>query len=1031
MLRILGPLEFDAGLGPVKLGGPREHAMLALLALRANRVVSMEQLIDAVWAEDPPPTARSQVQTSVSALRKVFGKAGRTDVIRTQSSGYVLDMADEDLDRTWFASLVASAYQQAADGQEELAAETLRQALDLWRGPACDGIQSDVVRHAAAVLEEARLTAIEELARLELDLGRHVEVTVDLQTVLVEHPWRERLYGLLMLALYRSGRQTDALGVYRRARTLLTTEVGIEPGQELRDLERAVLKGDPSLDLADEDEDEDVAGDDEQVAEDQAVVPRQLPHSIADFIGREKHLTEIRDLLSDHDPSTNFAVPIIAISGRGGVGKSTLALRIAHELSSAFPDGHIYLDLQGPDFDESPQSLLARFLHALGVRGSLMPEQLAERIELYRSLIAGKRLLLVLDDATSEQQVMPLLPGSPSCAVLVTSRALLGGLPGAHFVEVDTFDNDTAAEFLARIIGPERLAAEPKATAAVIRYCGGLPLALRIAGARLVSRPHWRINDLARRLKNEVRRLDELSGQGLAVRPSIGLTYRGLPGRAQRLFRLFAMIKAPDFPCWIAAALLDTDLDEAEDLLELLVDAQMLDAVATTVGATRYRFHDLIRVYAQERLAESERPEDRRAAIERMLGYWLALLDRAHRMEYGGDYTVLHGRAPRRYLPEWETEDPIGDPMSWLETERAGLVCAIRLAASANLDEFCWDLALTTVNLFEVRGYVDDWRETAEVALAAATRAGNRTGTAAMLYSLGALHVFQKQLDEGARLFAQALEIFEAEGNIHGQALVLRDAANVDRLKGNFETMLARCEDSFAKMRAVGDLIGQASILSGLGKYHIDEDDFDVAEELLAEARHLCQEANFRRGEAHVVTRLAELYRRTGQLARAKRAIKGVLPTVRAVGDRVGEAHILYGLAMIRRDEGLLDSAEATFVFAAKLAGKIGDRQVEAQARYALGEIAMAKVDNRSAERHLEQARELFGRLGASIWLARTDMLLAETRQSAGEHVKALSALEQARLLLVGMSSRQSATLLSQLEALESALPADTSGQRG
>jgi DNA-binding SARP family transcriptional activator/tetratricopeptide (TPR) repeat protein len=1017
MLRILGPLEFSADQGSVKLGGPRELAMLAMLALRANRMVSMDQLIDAVWAEDPPPTARSQVQTSISAMRKVFGKAGRTDVIRTQSSGYVLSMADEDLDSTWFASLVATAHQQAAEGQEESAAETLRRALDLWRGPACDGIQSDVVRHAASVIEEARLTAIEELARLELELGRHVEVSVELQAVLVEHPWRERLYGLLMLALYRSGRQAEALGVYRRARTVLTTEVGIEPGQELRDLERAVLNRDSSLDLAE-------AGDED------AVVPRQLPHSIADFIGRESQLTEIRQILSDHEASTNFAVPILAISGRGGVGKSTLALRIAHELSSAFVDGHIYIDLQGPDGDESHHGLLARFLHALGVRGSLMPEQFAERVEVYRSRMAGKRLLLVLDDATSEQQVMPLLPGSPSCAVLVTSRARLGGLPGAHFVEVDTFDNDTSAEFLAKIVGPERLAAEPTATAAVIRYCGGLPLALRIAGARLVSRPHWRINDLARRLKNEVRRLDELSGQGLAIRPSIGLTYRGLPNRAQRLFRLFAMIKAPDFPGWIAAALLDTDLNEAEDLLELLVDAQMVDAVARAGEATRYRFHDLIRVYAQERLMESERPDDRQAALERMLTFWLALLERAHRTEYGGDYTVLHGRAPRRYLPEWEHEDPIGDPMNWLETERTGLVSAIRQAASANLDELCWDLALTTVSLFEVRGYVDDWRETAELAHAAAIRAGNRTGTGAMLYSLGSLHVFQKQLDEGARLFAQALEIFEAEGNVHGQALALRDAANVDRLKGNFETMLARCEDSLAKMRAVGDLIGQASILSSLAKYHIDEDDFDEAEKLLAEAQQLCRKANFRRGEAHVGSRLAELYRRTGQLARANRTIKDVLPTVRAAGDRVGEAHILYGLGMIRRDEGTLDSAEATFVFAMELASKIGDRQVEGQARYALGEIAIGKVDNNAAGRHLELARELFSGLGASIWLARTNMLLAETCQAAGEHAQALSAMEQARQVLTGISSRQSAVLLLQLEALKSALP-DSSGQRG
>lgn len=1016
VLRILGPLELVVGQKSVKLGGPRELIMVAMLALRANRMVSMDQLINAVWADNPPPTARSQVQTSISALRKAFGRVGQTDVIKTKSSGYVLNMADEELDSTWFAGLVATAHQQAAENRQE-AAETLRRALDLWRGPVCSGIESDVVRHAAFVLEEARLTAIEQFARLELELSRHVEVTGELKAMLAEHPWRERLYGLLMLALYRSGRQAEALGVYRQARTVLATEVGIEPGQELRDLERAVLNRDPSLDLP-----ETAAA---EVAEQREVVPRQLPHTIADFIGREIHLAEIRRILSDHAASPGFAVPIISISGRGGVGKSTLALRVAHELSTAFPDGHIYLDLQGPDSDESPLALLGRFLHALGVRGSLMPEQLAARIELYRSRVAGKRLLLVLDDVTSEQQVMPLLPGSPSCAVLVTSRARLGGLPGAHFVEVDTFDDDTSAEFLAKIIGSERLAAEPEAMAEVIGYCCGLPLALRIVGARLVSRPHWRINDLARRLQNEVRRLDELSAQGLAIRPTIGLTYRSLPSRAQRLFRLFAMIEAPDFPGWTAAALLDTDPDEAQDLLEQLVDAQMLDAVAGGDGSIRYRFHDLIRVYAQERLAESERDDDRRSALERMLTFWLALLVRAHRTEYGGDFTVLHGSAPRGYLPQWEHEDPIGDPLKWLETERSGLVSAVRQAASANLDELCWDLALTTVSLFEVRGYVDDWRETAELAHAAAAQARNRTGVAAMLYSLGSLHVFQKQLDKGEALFARALDIFEAEGNIHGQALVLRDAANVDRLRGNFERMLARYESSLEKMRSVGDLIGQASIMSSVAKYHIDEGDFDEAEKLLDEAYQLCRRANFRRGEPHLVNRLAELYRRTGQLARAKQAIKDVLPTVRAVGDRAGEAHVLYSLGMVRRDEGTLDSAEATFVFAMDLARKIGDRQVEGQARYALGEIAIARTDIGAAQRHLAPARELFSALGASIWLARTDMLMVEVHLAAGEHDRALDTLEQARQVLTGIRSRQSATLLLQLDTMKSALPVD------
>lgn len=1016
-LRILGPIELVTDLRMFKIGGPREQVILATLALRAKRVVSVQQFVDVVWGDEPPPTARGQIQTSISALRKLLAGAGLPEAIRTRSFGYLLDVADEDLDSALFSTMVATAHRQAAEGQTVVAAATLRDALNLWRGPAVAGVYSDLVRNAAAVLDEARLTAAEELVRLELELGRHVDITGELQALIAEHPWRERLYGFLMLALYRSGRQAEALEVYRRARAVLTTEVGIEPGQELRDLERAVLRRDPSLDLP---------AARAEVGERPAVIPRQLPRSIADFIGCDDHIAEITRVLTDHvSPAARYAVPIVAISGRGGVGKSTLALRAAHELGSAFPDGHIYVDLQGPDGGGGLPALLARLLHALGVHGSVIPERLAERVEMYRSRLADQRLLLVLDDATSEEQVVPLLPGSPSCAVIVTSRARLVGLPGAHWIDVDTFDNETSTELLARIVGAERLRAEKEAVAEVVRYCGGLPLALRIAGARLASRPHWRIAELARRLKNEVRRLDELSHNGLAIRPSISLTYCGLPDRAMRLFRLFALIRIPDFPGWIAAALLDTGIAEAEDVLDRLIEAQMLDAVRGQDGRIRYRLHDLIRVYAQERLMETETDAERRAALERMLSAWLTLAGIAHRKEYGGDYTILHGSAPRLHLPEWADEDPIGSPMEWLDNERVALVSAIRQAAAANLDEMCWDLALTSVSLFEVRGYLDDWRETAELAHAAAVRAGNRTGTAAMLYSLGSLHVFQKQLDDAEQRFAEALALFESAGNVHGQALVLRSAALIDRWHGQFDTMLAKYEDALAKMRIVGDLIGQASVLTSLAKFRLDEGDVDEADALLSAALALCRQAGYRRGEAHVMSQFAELHLRTHQVALARRALNDVLRTVREAGDRMGEAHALYGIGLVRREEGQLDSAVATLVHALSIGERIGDRLIQGQVRYALGEIAIGLVDNVTALRHLDRARTLFGELRSVLWLAKTYRLLAEVHTADGDNTLARADLEQACGLLSGIDSKQSIQLIRQLERMKAARLAD------
>ncbi|WP_063747062.1 AfsR/SARP family transcriptional regulator [Saccharothrix sp. NRRL B-16314] len=1015
-LRILGPLQLVVGSRSYKIGGPREHVVLATLALKPNRVTSVEQLVDAIWGDVPPSTARGQIQGCISGLRKLFSDAGIPDAIKTWPSGYLLALSDDELDSGTFGKLVAAAQREAADNKPDQAAATLRAALDLWRGPALDGIQSDAVRRAAALLEDARIAAVEERVRLDLELGRHDEITGELRGLVAEHPLRERLHGFLMLALYRSGRQAEALDVCRRVRATLVEELGIDPGQELQDLEHAVLNRDPSLDLAPP------PGAPPESAEQPPASPRQLPSSIADFIGRDQHIAEIRHVLpgAGRPEAARYAVPVVAISGRGGVGKSTLALRVAHELSEHYPDGHLYVDLQGGEVRTG--LLLARFLRALGVSGAVMPNDVAERAELYRSRLASKRLLLLLDDVTSEDQVLPLLPGSPSCAVIVTSRVRLAGLAGAHRVDLDAFDDATSAELLAKIVGPERLRAEPDRTDELVRYCGGLPLALRIAGARLASRPQWRIAELTRRMRSEVRRLDEFSHHGLELRSSMGMTYRSLPDRAKRLFRLFALIEAPDFPGWTAAALLDSDPIDAEEALERLVDAQMIDTVHGQSRQLRYRFHDLVRVYAREQLVEVETEAERADATTRVLGAWLALAERAHRKEYGGDHTILHGTAPRWHVDEWADTVLVDNPVDWLENERYALVAAVRQAAAAGLDELCWDLALTAVSVFEVKGYLDDWRETAELALRVTECAGNRTGCGAMLYSLGTLHTIQKQLPAAERYFTSALALFEADDNVHGQALVLRNAALVDRMRGDFEPMLAKYGDALVKMRAVGDLIGEANILRSLAKFHIDEGEVDVARQMLGDALALCRRAGYLRGEAQVMSRFAELHLRAGQVLQARRALHSVLRTVREIGDRIGEAHALYGLAMVRRREGRMDSAETTLVHALSIAQRVGDRMIEGQSHFALGEIAVVRDDTASAAGHLAEARTVFGDLGSSVWLAKTLILLSEVQDGGDDPTLADESLEQAAILLSKVDSKEAVRLLKSLDTARSAL---------
>lgn len=986
-----------------------------MLALNANRVTSVEQLVDAVWNTAPPDTARAQIQTCVSKLRKLFGSVGCLDVIETYPRGYLLKLTANELDSEEFAELVAVARRQAGEGQLTRAAATLRKALGLWRGLALADVQSWQVGRGSALLEDRRLSAIEERVRIDLALGSHKEIVDELAALVRDYPLRERLYGFLMLALYRSGRQAEALEVRRRVRTVLVEELGIEPGRELQELERAILNRESSLDWRPDD-----ARLSPLVVEPARpvpaagplMVPHELPFSIADFTGREELIQRIRDIVVG-DTGAPYSVRIVAISGKGGVGKSSLAVRVAHELMGAFPGGHLYGDFLTPQ-GSSAGALLARFLRAMGVTGSAIPEDIDERARMYRSMVARNRVLVVLDDVTSEDEVLPLLPGSPLCAVLVTSRTRLSGLPGAVWVDVEPFDTNKSIEFLAKIVGPERIAAEEQAVVELVRFCGGLPLALRIAGGRLASRPHWRISKLVGRLDSEARRLDEFAHRGLELRTNIGLTYRTLRPCVQRLFRLFALVHAPDFPGWTAAALLDTPLAEADEVLESLVDARMLDTVEYAGEPIRYRYHGLIRMYALERLLETETAEEREATVTRVLGAWLALAEEAHRKEYGGDYTILHGSAPRWRPPAeggvTSPDDWWGTERDWWDIERGSLVAAIRQAAAVDgLDELCWDLALTSVTLFESKGYFDLWRETAELGLSVTERAGNRTGHAAMLYSLGTLHVFQKRLGEAEECFAVAMEMFEADGNPHGRGLVQRNVALVDGLRGNSVAMLANYEQALDALRTVGDRMAEAQILRSVAKFWIDEGDTEQGRALLEEALGICKEVRCLRGEAQVVLQVARLYANTGQLKESQESLHRVLRIVREIGDRIGETYALYALGVSRYREGRVDTAEQTLLHALVLARRVGERLVEGETLYVLGKIALARGDTAVSADHLAAAGQLFKASGSVLWLAKTLSVLSDLHTANRDLVLAADYLARAAELLANLDSKEAA----------------------
>ncbi|TCO62352.1 AfsR/SARP family transcriptional regulator [Actinocrispum wychmicini] len=1012
MLRLLGPLELVVDRLTVDVGGPRQRVVLAMLALNANRVTTVDQLVDAIWDTSPPSTARAQIQTCVSALRKLIGAS---TYIRTRPAGYLLEITGDDLDTEVFATLLGQARDQADAGRLDQAAATLRTALGLWRGPALAGVPSDLVQRGAALLEERRLAALEECARLDLALGRHERIIGELRSFVDEHPLRERLYGLLMLALYRSGRQAEALEVCRRARTMLVTEMGIELGQELQDLEHAILNQDGTLAAPAKSREPP-----EESAVRLLVVPRQLPASIADFTGRDADIAEIKNRLGG--AGEQYALRIVAISGKGGVGKSSLAIRVAHEVGDDFPDGHLYADLTAAG-EDPVVGVLARFLRALGVSGSTIPDDPREREDLYRSKLAGRRVLVVLDDATGEEQVTPLLPGSATCAVIVTSRARLSGLSGASWIGVTVFDVGQSLDLLDRIIGRDRVRAEPAAANELVNRCGGLPLALRVAGARLAAKPHWRLDFLVRRLADEARLLDEFSHHGLELRANIGLTYRMLSKPAQRLFRLFALLRAPDSPAWTAAALLDTTLDRAEDVLEDLVDAQVLDTVEYPGSPRlRYRYHDLVRVFAWEQLVATETATERDEALGRVCGAWLALAERMHRKDYGGDYTILHGTAPRWRPADWADIDAVANPMEWWESERVAVVTAVCQSARAGLHELCWDLALISVDLFEAKGYFDDWREVTQIALDVTEAAGNRRGVAAMTYSLGTLHMFQKRLSEAEECFTRAHEMFTADDDTHGCALVLRNVALVDGLRGNTTAMLRKYTEALAMMRLVGDRMGEAQILRSLASHHIEVGAVALAKRLLDEALAICLDVRCLRGEAQVLYRFAELYTGTDQLELARHTLNRVLLIVREIGDRIGEAYVRYSLGVVRHREGRLDTAKTTLVHALSLARGLGERLVEGQTLYALGELELACGADPAAGTYLAAAGDLFADLGSAHWEARTLVLLSEVHASAGDREAARADIERARQLLLAMDSPETQRWLAHLERTRTAL---------
>jgi DNA-binding SARP family transcriptional activator/tetratricopeptide (TPR) repeat protein len=997
--RILGPLEITAGQRRLELHGARQQVVVAMLLLGANRVVTMDRLLEAIYGEDPPPTARSQVQIGISSIRRVLASYDRETIIDTHPSGYVLRVGSGQLDAQKFTELVAEARGARESGHLEQAVGHYRDALRLWRGPAAAGIDSQLVRAAASRLDELRISSNEDRITLELELGRHHELVAELIEMVEEHPLRELLRGQLMLALYRCNRTAEALQVYRLTRRIMIDELGIEPSDRLQSLEHAILTTDPALDLQVEQF---------QVQSVAQQVPKLLPADIADFTGREEHIAQIRQYLIPVDDAARLAVPVVVLVGKGGVGKSCTAVHSSHGMIDHFPDGQLYADLHGSaTHPVSPAQVLERFLRALGVLGTNVPENLDERAEMYRNLLAGRKVLVMLNDAISESHVLPLLPGNSTAAVIVTSRSRLTGLAGARHIEVDVFDVGNSVDLLARITGATRVQSEADAAAVVADQCGGLPLALRIAGARLAARPHWSVQQLADRLADETRRLDELRHGDMGIRPSISFSYDSAGEQARLLFRRLALLDMPVFSGWLSAALLDVPVATAENLLDDLVNAQLVEPAGSGSGSgvhCHYRFHDLIRVFARERLVAEDPAVERKAALERALGALLYVAEQAHRTYFGGDYVRVKSDAQSWPLSASLVEQLVADPLAWYESERLPLVSSVRQAAQAGFTELCWSLAVSAVALYESRIYLDEWRETHDVALEATKKAHHVRGQAAILYSMGSLHMMQQRFDLALQELTNAVQLFEKSDDYHGAALAVRHIAYLDRLGGRRDEASARYEQALTIFRRNADHIATAYVLHGIAQLMLEQSQFAAAMDLLSEALELCRAARCGRIEAQVLHRMGEAQLLLGELAGAAETFREVLTITTDIGDLIGEAYALQGIGVAELRLANFDQAREALQRALGLAVRVGERMVEGRIVLAMSELAIAVGDYRQAVALGNRAAAVFDGLKVPLYEAWALGLLNTAHTALGDPVAVLAAAAEADRLRANLS---------------------------
>jgi DNA-binding SARP family transcriptional activator len=963
--RVLGPLEIRQDDGePISLPQRRRRELLATFLLHANEPLPGEALIDALWGADRPRSVGGALRTHVWSLRRV---PALNDRLRTRNGGYRFDVRPGELDTEEFERLLGAARASLAGRRALEAVELLEEALRLWREPALEDVPATPALAGRVERCHAQRRAAQDLLiETELNLGRYRQVIPRVRELVTGDPTHEHHWAQLMLALCRTGRRAEALAAYSQAHSILTEDYGLEPGSELRRLHQMVLAEAPELDglplLASE----------ALALEAARIVPDQIPPEPTDFVGREAETSAVADALTS--ARSGAGVPIAVIRGRPGIGKSSLAAHVAHRLRPLFPDGLLYVELGGSSSPPDVGAALEDLLRGLGVPASTIPVGTTGRAGLLRSRLSGRRVLVVIDDAAASEQVLPFLPGTAGCAVLVTSRSRLAWLPGARTVHLDVLSRGEAVTLLRHMVGPERVDREPEMAARIVEACGRLPLAIRVAGARLHTHERWPLSAFAD-LLSMGRRLDQLSAERLSVREGVASTYTGLDEEERRLFELISLTGTPELPEWVAGLLHDGPLVRAA--LDGLVDQHVLRSEGVDfTGQPRYSMDGLMAEYARER-AGAMPPLTRESALERVLGGWRQLAVLADQGMVRDPYYAApeDGGAAAgavRTVPAAVIDRVVAEPARWFSVEQANLqaigerACAAgryRAAAQLGAHRFA-------VQYFQgdTGGITRTWHQIGE----AATAAGDLSLAAEADVRIGILRAEHGEDLAGLQLFERGLAIFERENDRVNLARSLSCVAYGRHRRKQYVSALRMAMRGLEEARRVGDRNSEYLSLSVLSAVMVRTGDGPTGMALCHQALDMAREMRRPATEMFALQNLVQTNIILGRHRGAVDAGRHGLDLVTDIGSQLGEAHFLIMLAAAH--SGLEDHPQA---------------------------IEM-----------LVRARAIFGRHHAPHMEVKSLLWLATCHQARGDRVRARTALEEALSILRPLGLEHDAALV-------------------